>query len=219
MRYFRPAAFRVLVFLLLCGASFAGTVQLTFVNVGGTSVGGEYVYPYFFQVNGNKTPLMALICDSYTNNISFGQGWTANVNGIMSGNNLFSPALKDYQAAAIIYSEVLAHQVNPNVGVSAADGNLAIWALFPPTAAMGNSGWNSTVQGIEMSALASTKNYNSAFYSGFHVYTPVGASPGVGPQEFIGTVPEPMSSAILGPGLATTFLLLRRRKSQLHHNT
>jgi hypothetical protein len=219
----------MLVALLLTGLSFAGTVDMTFENIGpGNQIGGEYTYPYYFSINGSSS-LTPLICDTYSNSISFGQSWTANVNSLPpTGTGIWGGlpnSTQYYEASAILFSELLNHTVVAGQAVTSATGNLAIWALFD--GGRSNSGWTPYEQTLIDQALRlAAYGQSASFYSQFQVYTPVGASPGNGPQEFIGcsngtcsgvALSEPASLPILGSGLMVFLGLIqlttRRRQS------
>jgi hypothetical protein len=204
MRYARlcPVVLAVLVLSAVC---FAGQVGLQFVNVGGASVGGEYVYPYYFSINGSST-LTPLICDTYDRSIGFGESWTANVYALTSGQGLWTgigqdgySGTKNYEAAAIIFGWLMNGSTVAGQQVNAMTGNLAIWGLFD--GGRSNSGWTPYEQTLINMALASTGSQSLAFYNQFTIYTPTNTQVG-GPQEFIGysnggippaALPEPAS--------------------------
>lgn len=230
MRSTRALLFSMLVALCLTGSSFAGTVGMTFENVGpGNQIGGEYTYPYYFSINGSSS-LTPLICDTYSNSISFGQSWQANLSSLPpNGTGMWSGlpnATQYYEASAILFSEMLNHTVVAGQAVTSITGNLAIWALFD--GGRSNSGWTPYEQTLIDQALRlAAYGQSAAFYSQFQVYTPVGASPGNGPQEFIGctngtcsgiALSEPASLPILGSGLMMFAGLLhwttRRRETE-----
>lgn len=226
MCHVRLALLAGLTVLTLCGASFAGTVSLTFENVGpGNQVGGEYTYPYYFSINGSST-LTPLLCDTYSNSITWGESWKANATPLTADQGLWMNepnALKNYEAAAIIFSWILngtvpSGQVTPG-GVS---GNLAVWALFD--GGRGNSGWVPADQTLVNQALALTGSQSLAFYAQFTVYTPIPGTQSTGgtAQEFIGCngggtclqaapmLPEPASFPVLGIGILALAGVLRR---------
>jgi hypothetical protein len=58
-------------------------------------------------------------------------------------------------------------------------------------------------------ALAAT-DPNSA-YNGLVLYTPLNPKAGMGPQEFIGVVPEPSSMLLFGTGLLSFAGVIRRK--------
>jgi hypothetical protein len=212
MRHMKGLLFSLGMVLMFVGSSFAGTVSMNFNSVGGQSIGGEYVYQYYFYVNGS-TSLTPLLCDTYSNSIYFGESWNATTSSLTSGAGIWMGlpnAMQDYQAAAIIFGEML------NGTVDYANGNLAIWALFD--GGRNNSGWTPYDQMLINNALYLTAFNGANYYNQFTLYTPVGGSPGNGPQEFIGyngggippALPEPASLPILAGGLVTMVGVLRR---------
>jgi hypothetical protein len=228
MRYTRALLFSLLV--ALTGSSFAGTVDMTLENVGpGNQIGGEYTYPYYFSINGSNS-LTPLICDTYSNSISFCESWQATVSTLPpSGTGIWSGlpnATQYYEASAILFSELLNHTEVAGQAVNSTTGNLAIWALFD--GGRSNGGWTPYEQTLIDQALhLAAYGQSASFYSQFQVYSPVGASPGNGPQEFIGcsngtcsgvALSEPASLPILGSGLMIFLGLLhwttRRRETE-----
>ncbi|HVI09919.1 MAG TPA: hypothetical protein VND65_16650 [Candidatus Binatia bacterium] len=206
MRHIRGFLFSFVLTGVFASSAFAGTVQMHFESVGGGSIGGVYVYPYNFSINGSSG-LSSLICDTYDREITIGESWEANEHLLLAAGGLFNN-LTDYEAAAIIFNEILTNQVD------AADGNLAIWGLFSNNA-KGNSGWSAYVQSLETAALASTGTYSSAFYNHFVLYTPLPGSKGMAAQEFMGynpTLAEPASLASLAMGVVMLMGWLRLRK-------
>jgi len=203
--------------LLLAGPACAQTVNLQLMNEGpGNQIGGDYTYPYNFSINSSAS-FTPLLCDSFDRTTSNGESWAANVYPLTSPLTAFgqssqipgyTPA-QVYEAAAIIYTEILNNTVpgaNGNPALASAYGNLAIWALFDGGAQ--NSGYDPAIEvPIMTNALNSIGQYGSAFYAQFSVYTPLDLSQN-GPQEFIGYSPAgPPSPSItfLGGGTSSLF--------------
>jgi len=189
-------------FSTLASANSA-TINMTFLYPGANNSGGYYTYPYYFSINGGKaTPMM---CDSFTNHISSGENWNANVTGLLSGKGLFGKNNLDYKAAGIIFLGVV------NGSISATNGNWAVWNLFDKGITS-----DSAVTTIDTSALSAARHAPSSEFRGLALYTPVGGSPGHGPQEFIGfrtpmAAPEPGTLGLLATGLFGIAGLVRRK--------
>jgi len=180
------------------------TVNMTFLHPGTNVYGGYYTYPYYFSINGGKaTPMM---CDSFNNHISTGESWNARVSGLLSGKGMFGNDIKDYKAAGIIFMGVM------NGTISATVGNFAVWNLF--TQGMTT---NAAVLALDKNALFLALHAPASEFKGLVLYTPVGGSPGHGPQEFIGyrgtgmTAPEPGSLMLLSTGLIGIAGIMRRK--------
>ncbi len=195
-------------------ASHAET--LNFQSVGGESVGGEFVYPYNFSLDGSTT-LTSMACLDFNREITFGETWNVTAGSLSMGT---SQTDIDYRADAYLMSQM---------GSSAnADLQYAIWSIFDP-AATSNAGYTANSAALAANALtiAASPNANAAFYSQFTLYAPTanqtGWTAGI-PQEFlafsaavpaatpISATPEPSSLALLGTGTASVLAFFRRRK-------
>jgi hypothetical protein len=177
----------LLASLLLSSAALADSVNLTLIGPGGNNGGGVYTYPYNFSINGG--PSTPLICDTFDNDVISGEHWTANVNGLLSGNGLFGNNVLDYKAAGLIFEGILAKTVNPTVG------NWAIWGLFSSNAASNPYFFGSGAALLDAQYLLTAAVTSDSAFNGLVLYTPVSGTQSWGgtPQEYIGLVstPEP----------------------------
>ncbi len=193
------------MFLSAVASADSIPVTMTLLGVGTNNSGGYYTYPYYFSINGGKST--ALMCDSFTNHVSIGESWSAHVTGLLSGKGLYGNQLTDYKAAGIIFMSVMSGKV------SATTGNWAVWNLFTSGITT-----NAAVLALDQSALASAKYTPASNFKNLVLYTPVGATPGHGPQEYIGyrtlSTPEPGTMMMLGTGLIGIAGLMRRKLSR-----
>jgi len=198
--------------LVLANSAFANSVTMTYKgHQGAKAIDGSPLigYPYYFSINGSThyTPLM---CDSFDNNVSLGQTFQANVSPFLQGiaTSMFgSSMILDYKAAGLIFKSMLAGTLDR------AQAQWAIWGLFSSNAQ--SDPFFTTINGaaIDATYLALAQNAPDSAYKGLLLYTPVGAKPGQGPQEFIGfsAVPEPTTLTMLGTGLIALGGVARRK--------
>jgi hypothetical protein len=174
-------------------------------------VGGYYVYPYYVSVN-NSSAWTPMLCDTFSNDVSNGQSWSAYVSTYSNLSNTMFKTAALYQEAAWLF-----HQLGTDPSASTAGAvNYAIWGLFEPTSGVeSTSEWQSSAVQNLLTAYSTASN-QSAYDNSIVIYTPVGSSQGTGPQEFIAAattpVPEPGTLALMGSGLITGLGFIRRKR-------
>jgi PEP-CTERM motif len=206
---FATPLFLVLASLCLCtGSALANsTVNMQLTSVGGNNAGGVYTYPYNFSING-KAPV-ALICDSFDNQVVIGESWKANVTSLLSGQGLFGGQLLDYKAAGLIFKSILNGTLSANVG------NYAIWGLFSTNAQNTSYFQSSGAGAVDTTYLALAATAPKSAFNGLVLYTPIAGTQNWGgtPQEYIGysAVPEPGTITLFGTGLLSLVGMARRK--------
>ncbi len=199
----------VLAALCLCkGTALANsTVTMKLTSVGGNNAGGVYTYPYNFSINGAAP--VALICDSYDNEVVVGETWQAKVTSLLSGQGLFGNQLLDYKAAGLIFKSILNNTLGANVG------NFAIWGLFSNNVQNSSYFQSSGAAAIETEYLALAAVAPNSAFNGLKLYTPIAGTQSWGgtAQEYIGysPVPEPTTLTLFGTGMLSLAAMARRK--------
>lgn len=237
MNRFRVTLMSLLMFLSLAlSVQPAVADTLAFTGVGGNNSGGVYTYPYNFTVNGTQN--VPLMCDTFTNEIYQGETWSAYVSpitGVTTATHLGlfageSDSAILYDAAGLIYLGALG--VGPlastysGANLSSGLANWAIWNLFEPSSVASNPYGSGQPSSTFLNSLDSTAIADVSTVQGYAanisllnaddvvVYTPQTGTqvPSIDgtPQEFIGRVPEPGITALLGFGLTSLWALRRR---------
>lgn len=208
LRLVIPAVVILAMFCLCTGSALANsTVTMKLTSVGGNNAGGVYTYPYNFSINGAAP--VALICDSYDNEVKVGETWQATVSSLLSGSGLYGNQLLDYKAAGLIFKSILSGTLGANVG------NFAIWGLFSSNAQNSSYFQSSGAGAIETEYLALAAVAPNSAFNGLKLYTPIPGTQSWGgtAQEYIGysPVPEPTTLTLFGTGLLSLAGMARRK--------
>jgi len=184
--------------LCLAVSAFANLVDVTFNGPGSLAQGGVYVGPYNLTLDNQLTKL---VCDDFTDEVSAGEKWIANVYNFsnLSQTKYAAAGARAYDQAGWLYEQGL---LNPNQW---GDIHYALWAVFNPTATEASGGW--TAGAANWLATAEHQTFTANEFNGLSIYTPTQLSGSGAPQEFIGgtptivAVPEPNVGMLLGLGL------------------
>jgi len=197
-------------------------MSMQFNGPQGNNLGGQYTYPYQFNINGGGTTYN-LMCDSFDHHISDGEQWNANALLVtnlnasnVSGLQYPNAGVIGYLEAAYLFNEAVAAYKTGN-GLAASELNWAIWDLMMNSDLSQSSlspGNEADVQAYLASALAAEPELKPGQFVGDVIYTPTDLST-EGPQEFWGfdapPVSEPSSLTVLGSGLFAFGMLIRRK--------
>jgi hypothetical protein len=159
--------FLVLAMLSMCtsAASAHSTLNLQLASVGGNNAGGVYTYPYNLSSDGGAS--VAMICDTYDNEVTIGETGKAQEVGLLSGQGLFGNQLVDYKAAGLIFKSIL----NGTLDVNAA--NFAIWGLFSTNVQDSSFFQSSEAGAIERQTLTLAGNAPNSSFQGLVLYSPI----------------------------------------------
>jgi PEP-CTERM motif len=207
----RLLAFSALILgCLLPVASYADPITLQFENVGGASNGTDYIYPYYFSVNGSS-PTVAMMCASFDDHITFGESWTATLETITTASSVAQ------QEDAYLYTQL----GNPNYSVE--DVQEAVWYLSDstpgtvPLTANDPTLLTDALAAVTAADLGGSQSFDNGEVA---LLVPIAGSqtPGNGtPQSFlvdptIVATPEPGSLLLTGTGLLGSALTILRRR-------
>ena len=183
---------------------------LKFTGSSGSTVAGEQVYPYNFNIDGSSATTQ-LMCLDYKRMISTGEMWNVTISTVPVDSSSTST---QYRETAYIYSELGAY--------SAADVQYAAWDIFDDADVSKSAGFDANAQALVAASKIAATNASliaSGFFSGFELYLPTtdeaGWTNGI-PQEFIGIAqtPEPSSLLLFGSGLIALAGTIRRKLSR-----
>jgi len=187
------------------------TLDMALVGVGGANAGGVYTYPYYLTVDGG--PQIAMVCDSFDDQVGIPDVFKATESGLLSGHGKFSSrpnAMLDYKAAGLLFLNILANPNNTNL---TEEDNFAIWGLFSSNARNNSFFISSGAGSLDAQYLALAKTAPNSEFNGIVLYTPVSGSH----QEYIGyspgfaATPEPGTMALMGTGLLSCAGMFRRK--------
>ncbi|MFZ0964212.1 MAG: hypothetical protein WB579_19500 [Bryobacteraceae bacterium] len=208
----------VVAVLFFASASFAQTTTMTITGVGdGANLAGVYVDPYTATVGGATN--VSVICDDWSDNVTIGESWTANVINLptVGNSSLGTPLYGNnqglYNELAWLGTQLLANSTNPATQDVI---SFAIWELtysdypYSPEAYPALSTSEQALVTNELALANAETNFNG---SGWAILTPASGGPGEA-QEFLVYTPESSAVVVLCAdmlGLLGLVILFRRR--------
>jgi len=210
---------------------FASTVTMKFnagSGVAPTLADGsaDQVGPYTAFINGS--PLTTVIfCDDFSDSVSPGESWTANLTILSSGNlsnTLYGPGLiasHNLAYATQLYDEVawLALQFANNVQADWGGIQSAMWQIMNSSAPNTNPNVASSPTSTAYWLLQAAANFGHVNNANVEILTLAsGTKTSTGAssvQEFLVLTPEPATYALFGSGLILLSLgTFRRRRNK-----
>jgi hypothetical protein len=212
MKIFSKVAVLTLGLAFASTASYADTVTLTFTGTSGASNGADYIYPYYFSVDGSSTQT-SLMCVSFNDEIYQNESWDATVSSITTASSTIA------QEDAYLFSLIGDSSYSNN------DIQEAAWYLSAsnPSAVPTTSNDPALLLAASNAVTQADLGGTSTFDDGqFTLYTPVSGTQNPStdgtPQSFVGDspVPEPRSLLLLATGLfGCASLVYRKRRAIL----
>jgi hypothetical protein len=209
--------------LFFASVSFAATTNVQITGVGdGASLDGVYVDPYTATV-GTATNV-PVICDDWSDNVTVGQSWTANVINLASLGTSYTGATPLYGNNPALYNELawLGTQLlaNPTNTANQDVISFAIWELtyysYPYSPKEAYPSLTTAEQNLVTAEIGLANGETGFNGAGWSILTPTNRGSGE-PQEFLVYTPESSAVILFGAdmlGLAALAFFFRRRLVQ-----